>query len=161
VPGFTIDRALQQFVADDKVKIVFTLLVLDFILGICAAIAKGEFRLSYIGNFLTKDMLGKVVPWFALYAAGKATTAEIIPVIPNIDFAKLADGAFGVIVAALIASILKSVAELGLTAVKDRTAAVELTTKPPGNPLVRALIAPEEKPREPEEKPRETQVAAV
>ena len=148
MPAFSIDRALQQFAADDKVKIVIVLIAADFILGVCAAVVKGEFRLSYIGNFLRQDVLGKVVPWSVLYVLGKLTDAEIIPVISGIDFAKAATVAFGVIVAALVGSILKSIAELGLAGARDRQAAIELTTKPPENAFVRALVAPEDKPEE-------------
>jgi hypothetical protein len=131
-------RLLQQFAHDDKVKWVLVLIAVDFVLGVIAAIVTGTFRLSYVGDFLRKDVLGKVVPWFVLYAAGKVTTQELPG---GVTFATLADGAFVIIVGALGGSILKSLAELNLFSTAAKAAA---TMAPSATAGATALFGPEE-----------------
>jgi hypothetical protein len=105
-------QLLLEFANDDKIKAVLILIAVDFIFGVLAAIKMGTFRLSYLGDFLRRDVLFKVLPWFVLYSAGKLTTTKPIP---GIDFASLATVAFGIIVAAMAASIGSSLVQLGLT----------------------------------------------
>src|SRR2546423_10260255 len=112
-------QLLQSFAKDDKLKTVLILIAVDFILGVLAAMKMGTFRFSYLGDFLRRDVLFKVVPWFTLYSAGKLTTTKAIP---GINFATLADGAFAIIVAAMVGSILASVNQLRLS--KDGAKAV-------------------------------------
>jgi hypothetical protein len=129
---------LRQFGHDDKVKWILVLIVADFILGVCAALVTKTFRLSYVSDLLRKDVLGKLIPWFVLYALGKVTTQKLPG---GVTFATLADGAFGVIALALGGSILKSLAQLGLFGATGKKA----TALDPAAPAAaRALLAPEE-----------------
>jgi hypothetical protein len=108
----TIDQVMHQFAKDDKVKWVLLVVALDLILGVCAAIKTGTFRLSYVSDFLRNDIFGKFVPWFALYATGKFTT-QTLPGV-DVSFSALANGAYGLMLAALGGSIAKSLVDLGL-----------------------------------------------
>jgi hypothetical protein len=102
---------LRAFAKDSQVHIVVTLVAVDVLLGICAAIKMGKFSLSYVADFLRNDIVLKMFPWFVLYSAGKLTSTNPIP---GIDFTTLAKAAFGLICAALIGSIGSSVLQLGL-----------------------------------------------
>jgi hypothetical protein len=131
-------QLLQSFANDNKLEIVLILIVVDLILGICAAVKMKSFTLSYIGDFLKRDVLFKVVPWFTLYSAGKLTTGDAIP---GIDFETLANGAFGIIVAALVGSIGSSLLQLGLK--RDEAQDVAAGGTADGKPLT-TLLGPEE-----------------
>jgi hypothetical protein len=104
-------QLLQAFTKDDKLRVVVILIAVDVLLGVIAALKMKKFTLSYVADFMRNDVLYKVVPWFILYSAGKLTSKDTIP---GIDFATLADGAFGLIVAALVGSIGSSLYQLGL-----------------------------------------------
>ena len=105
---------LNAFIHDDQLKLVFSLIVADFVLGVVASLVSKpmKFRLSYISAFLRDDVLGKVLPWFTLFALGKANNHYEI--LGPIGFGALADAAFVAVTAALAASILKSVADFGI-----------------------------------------------
>jgi hypothetical protein len=96
----------------------------------------GTFRFSYLADFMRRDILGKVIPWFVLYAAGKLTDKSPIP---GIDFKTLADTAFGIIVAALIGSIAASLVQLGLS---KQDAKQNASGQVPGTG-VKGLLGPE------------------
>lgn len=101
---------LNAFVQDDQLKLVAFLVLADIILGVVAAVTTGTFRLKHISAFLRDDVLEKVVPWFALFALGKAN--DQFEIVGNIGFGALADAAFVAVTAALAASILKSIGQL-------------------------------------------------
>src|SRR4249920_623707 len=107
-----ITEILHSFAGDEQVKAVIILIVADIILGIIAAVVDSgqHFSLTYIANFLRNDVLGKVVPWFALYALGKTSGSTIL----GVDFSTIADGAFVLVSAALVGSLLSSLGDLGL-----------------------------------------------
>lgn len=104
---------LTIFAHDTKVQIVLLLLIADLLLGVIAAINTHTFRLSLIADVLRNDVLGKILPWFVLYAADAASTSAGI-IIPGLDWGVLADGAFALILAALVGSIFSSLQDLGL-----------------------------------------------
>lgn len=108
----TFGALLHSFASDDQLKLVVSLIVADFVLGVTAALVRGMFRLSYISAFARDDLLHKVLPWFVLFALGKANNAAEI--VGPVGFGALADAAFAAVTAALIASILKSVADFGV-----------------------------------------------
>ena len=103
---------LNSFLQDDQLKLVVSLIVADFVLGVTAALVRGMFRLSYISAFARDDLLHKVLPWFMLFALGKANNT--FEIVGPVGFGALADAAFIAVTAALAASILKSVADFGL-----------------------------------------------
>jgi hypothetical protein len=103
---------LHTFLNDTKVHIVFVLLILDFILGVIAAVAKGIFRLSYVSDFLRNDVIFKVIPYFTLYAAALVAGGEAV--VPGFDFGLISGAAYAILVAAFVGSILSSLRTLGL-----------------------------------------------
>jgi hypothetical protein len=107
-----ITEILHSFAGDEQVKAVIILIAADIILGIVAAVVNPgqHFSLTYIANFLRNDVLGKVVPWFALFALGKTSGADVL----GVDFSTIADGAFVLVGAALVGSLLSSLSDLGL-----------------------------------------------
>lgn len=106
-----ISILIQQFASDGKVRTLFVLILLDLVLGIVTSIKTGEFRLSYLASFLRDDVLGKLVPYFALWSAfNLAGDVEI----PGLDLEVAGAAVFGIIALALVGSILGSLKELGL-----------------------------------------------
>lgn len=109
----TLGSLLAAFAADDKVKIVLGLIALDLVLGVGASVYTGSFRLSYIADFLRNDVLGKVFPWFVVYAADRASHAATI--VGPVDLGTVAGAAFVAVTAALVGSLVKSLADFGLS----------------------------------------------
>jgi hypothetical protein len=106
----SITQILHLFAGDSQLKAVAVLIAADLILGIIAAVSMHTFRLTYISNFLRNDVLGKVLPWFALFALGKTSTASVA----GVDFGTIADGAWIVALGALLGSLSSSLSDLGL-----------------------------------------------
>src|SRR5436190_1225504 len=98
----TIGPYLSAFAHDDKVTVVLILVAVDFILGVIAAVQAGTFRFSYVADFLHRDILGKVFPWFVLYAADKASHSATV--VGPIDFGTVSAAAFVAVTAALAGS---------------------------------------------------------
>jgi hypothetical protein len=122
----TIIQILSAFAHDDKLKIALVAIFLDFVLGVLAAVKLGNFRFSYVADFMRNDVLYKLVPWFVLY--GAATVAgQVDIVIPGLDLGVVAGASYGVILAAWTASILGSLNTLRLAGVgTTQTAATAL-----------------------------------
>lgn len=106
----TLDSWFQRFWEDDQVAWLLVLIAADIALGVLAAIKVGNFRLSYLVDFLRNDVLFKVVPFFVVYGAMLATDGR--DVIGPIDFGDISGSLFVGIVAALAASIFGSLREL-------------------------------------------------
>ncbi len=105
-----ITQILHSFAGDKQVKAVVILIAADLILGVLAAAKLGTFRLTYISNFLRNDVVGKVLPWFALYAFGQTSGASVL----GVDFGTIADAAFIGVTAALAGSLASSLKDLGI-----------------------------------------------
>ena len=106
----SIPEILNSFASNEQVKAVAVLIAADLVLGVLAAVKMGQFRLTYISNFLRNDVVGKVVPWFALFALGKTSGASVV----GVDFGTISDAAFVVATAALVGSLATSLKDLGL-----------------------------------------------
>jgi Bacteriophage holin family len=104
---------LREFASDTKVHVALLLVVIDFILGVAAAVKAGTFRMSYVADFARNDILFKLLPYFALYAAAIVAGHEDI-VIPGLDFGVFAGAFYALIVAAWVGSILSSLTGFGL-----------------------------------------------
>ena len=106
---------LLEFANDTKVHIALLLVAADLVLGISAAVFNKTqtFKMSFIADILRKDILGKLVPYFALYTLALVAGSEDI-VIPGLDFGVLAGAAYALLVVALTGSILNSVRDLGI-----------------------------------------------
>lgn len=113
---------LNQFTEDPTVILLAALVGLDVVLGVLSALVRKTFKLVLIADFLRADVLGKLLPYYAVWAA--------VHVAGDITF-----GEFGVIeettgaaaVLALSASILNSLNELRLgTPDQAETSATEV-----------------------------------
>lgn len=110
----TLGGLLEKFWNDGKVDWLVLLIVLDFVLGVLVALKARTFRLSYVADFLRKDVIFKLGGYLALYAgAVYAGEAEVLG-IPEFDPGLIAGAAYVVVVGAMVGSILNSVSELGL-----------------------------------------------
>lgn len=140
-------QLLAAFANDSKLRIVVILIAVDVLVGIIAAIKMGTFTLSYVADFMRNDVLFKLLPWFILYSAGKLTSKDTIP---GINFATLANGAFGMITLALAGSIMSSLYQLGLAKQQAQNLAEggTVSNKPlttllgPENPAVATRVDP-------------------
>lgn len=106
----SIHSILASFARDTQLHAALILIVADFVLGVLAAVKMKTFRLGYVSDFARADLLGKVVPWFALFALGKVSAQSI----GGIDFGTAADVAWGAVVLALGGSIAASLADFGI-----------------------------------------------
>jgi hypothetical protein len=110
-----MEALLDAFFNDVRVQVALLLVALDFALGVLAALKGGSFRLSYVGDFLRADVLGKVLPFFVLYGGYKyAAGADIV--IPGFDLEVVMNAAWVVVLGALGGSLLSSLRDLGLSA---------------------------------------------
>ncbi len=108
-----IAELASEFWNDGKVEILVLLVALDFFLGVIAALKLGTFRLSYIADFLRKDVLFKMGTYLILYA-GALYAGQADIVIDGLDMGVIAGSAYALIVLAMVGSILNSIRELGI-----------------------------------------------
>lgn len=104
---------IHSFVSDQQFHAVAGLIVLDFVLGVAAALKLGTFALSYVANFARNDVLGKVVPFFVLHSFALVAGATTI-VLPGLDVNRLSDAAWVAVSAALVGSVVSSLTDFGL-----------------------------------------------
>lgn len=107
----SITQILHSFVTDKQVTLVAVLIAADLIFGVAAALKTSTFSLSYLANFAKDDILGKVLPWFALFAFSKVNPGDLVA---GIDFGQLATATFAIVTAALVGSLVSSLADLGI-----------------------------------------------
>jgi hypothetical protein len=130
-----ITQILSSFAHDKQVGVVIALIVADFILGVSAAFKLGTFRLTYVSNFARNDLLGKVFPWFVVFALDKASHAAGI--VGPVDWNQANTVAFAAVTLAMAGSILSSLADFGI----NLPVALAGHAPPP------AAVAPVEQPR--------------
>lgn len=109
-----IQQWVSTFAHGGKVQAAAFLVLVDLVLGVTAALKNGTFKFNYLMDFAKTDILGKLIPYFALYVIALVAGSTDI-VIPGLDFGFLAGTAYVALVAAMGASILGSLADLGLT----------------------------------------------
>jgi len=102
-----VQDLIHDFAADPGVRLFAALLLLDFVLGVSAAVANGTFQFGWLPDFLRKDILLKAFPYFGVWAAVRLGGDIEIAGVGAIE-----ETVNGLIVAALAASIVKSVADL-------------------------------------------------
>jgi hypothetical protein len=107
-----ITQILSAFAHDKQVGVVVALIAADVILGVGAAVKMGTFRLTYLANFARNDLLGKVFPWFVVFAFDKASSSAGI--VGPIDWSQANTVAFAAVTLAMAGSILKSLADFGI-----------------------------------------------
>jgi hypothetical protein len=118
----TYGALLHAFFADDKLKIALAMIFVDFVLGVVAAVKLGNFRLAYVSDLLRNDVLFKLVPWFVVYAGAVVAGQQTI-LIPGVTIGTVAGSLYGLLVAAIGASIIGSLNELRLPAGGKQTLA--------------------------------------
>lgn len=106
-----IRSLLMQFTDDPGVRLLTTLVALNFILGVLSSLARRTFRLAYLGDFLRADVLGKLFPYFAIWAAVRVGGDVELGGVGAIEESTLA-----LMIAALSGSLLNSIDELRLRA---------------------------------------------
>jgi hypothetical protein len=121
----TFGTLLHAFFADDKLKVAIAMIFVDFVLGVVAAVKLGNFRFSYISDLLRNDVLFKLVPWFVLYAGAIVAGQQSI-LIGGVTMGTVAGSVYGLLVAAIGASILGSLNELRLAGGTKQTLATAL-----------------------------------
>lgn len=111
-----LDQAIQSLLHDQQLVAVFGLVGLDILLGVLAAIypkaqTAGKFHFEKLTAFLYDDVLGKVLPWAAIYIF-----AQMYPSMDvlGVNLGDIATGIFVGVVAALVASLTVTLGDFGL-----------------------------------------------
>lgn len=108
----SLGQVVQSIVADAMFKAVVTLIVLDVVLGVVSSLKNAEFAFSKVAGFLRDDVLGKAVPWAALYAGWKfAPDVSLV----GVDLEVVTRAAGVVLIAALAGSLVSSLSDLGVS----------------------------------------------
>ncbi len=103
-------QIVDAFVDDPTVRILAVLVLLDFLLGTFAAFYTKSFRLSYFADVFRNDVLGKVLPYYTLWAALHVSGIDWS--VGGLDVVE--EGAGAIVIAALVGSVLNSLTDLGL-----------------------------------------------
>lgn len=116
----SIQQVVSEFAHDKQLQAVLVLIVLDVVLGVIASLFPKDstrtFAFSKIAAFLKDDVLGKVVPWFAIFAAAKfAPSVDVL----GVDLNQLQTVFWAAVVIALVASLTASAADLGVALPKS------------------------------------------
>lgn len=106
-----LSELIRAFADDPGVRIAAVLVALDFVLGVTAAVVRRTFRIGWLSDFLRRDVLGKLVPYFALWAAVRVSGDLTIP---GFEIGAIEEGANAMLVLAMTGSILNSLRDLGL-----------------------------------------------
>ncbi len=102
---------IKQFGNDPETIAIVVLIVVDFLFGVSAAVVSKtqSVNLTYLADFLRADVLSKLVPyaglWFLFQVSGDVNLGEL---------ELLETGTSAAIILALVASVLKSLADLGV-----------------------------------------------
>ena len=104
-----MNELLREFSDDPGVRLVAALILLDIVLGVSAAVKAKTFRLGWLADFLRADVLGKVVPFFAVWGAVRVGGDIEIG-----GYGMIEEGVNAAVVLALGASVLNSLRDLGL-----------------------------------------------
>ena len=118
-----MESLLNQFTEDPTVVALAVLVALDVILGVSAAIKVGAFKFVIVSDFLRADVLGKLVPYYAVWAA-----VHIGGDVEFGDFGVIEETVGALAIAAVGASVLNSLKEFGLSRLPDTVAADDPTT---------------------------------
>lgn len=119
-------QLLREFADDPTVRLVAALILLDFVLGVAAAVKARTFRVGWLSDFLRADVLAKVVPYFAVWGAVRVSGD-----LELAGYGLIEEGVGAAVVLALGASVLNSLRDLGLHSAPD---AVAGSDEPPPQP---------------------------
>lgn len=87
-----------------QVKYIVILIMVDVVLGIIAALMRGNFRMGKLAKFMVKPVLGYVLGFGVLQMVAQALPSLVM----------VAQMAYILIVLALVGSILNNLAKMGL-----------------------------------------------
>ena len=119
---------VNAFTDDPTVRLIGILVLLDFVLGVLAAFYTKTFRLSFVADVFRNDVLGKVLPYYTLWAALHVSGIDWS--IGGFDVIEEAAGA--TVIVALVGSVLNSLRDFGLA----KSASEEINGPDPGSPVV-------------------------
>lgn len=105
----TIGQLIRAFTDDPEIRLVAALILLDFVFGVAAAVKAGTFRVGWLHGFLLEDVLQKLIPYFAVWAAVRLGGDIEIAGVGAIE-----EGVGAAVVLALGASVLNSLRDLHL-----------------------------------------------
>jgi hypothetical protein len=125
-----VAELLRQFGHDPTVRMLAGLVVLDLIFGVAASVVSPlqNFRVSYLVDFLNHDVLGKLVPYYGLWA--------VLHLVGDIEiggFDSIEETVGAGIALALGASVLNSLRDLSLV---PSTTSDTVAGPDPGSPTV-------------------------
>ena len=114
-----LNPAIEKLLHDQQLVAIFVLVAVDFLFGVAAAVKRGldpddpdpGFHFSRLVDFLRDDVLGKVLPWAAIYVFAQMYTGLDLL---GISLGDLATAIWVGMLAALVASLATSLGDLGL-----------------------------------------------
>ena len=111
-----LNEAIQKLLHDQQLVAIFVLVGLDIVLGVAAALypkakTAGHFNFGKLTNFLEDDVLGKVLPWAAIYIFAQMYGGLAVL---GIDLGSIATAIWAVMLAALVNSLYGSLQDFGL-----------------------------------------------
>lgn len=118
-----MESLLNQFQEDPTVIALAVLVGLDVVLGVLAALKLGTFKFVIVADFLRADVLGKAVPYYAIWAAVHISGDVMLG-----DFGVIEETTGALAIAAVGASVLNSIKDLGLSQLPETVAADDPTT---------------------------------
>lgn len=119
-----MEDLLRQFTEDPTVLILGVLVALDVLLGVSAALKANTFKFVLVSDFLRADVLGKLVPYYAVWGAVHVTGDFYLG-----SFGIIEESVGALAIAAVGASVLNSLRDLGLAkGAPDSIAADDPTT---------------------------------
>lgn len=95
---------MLALVISPQIKWIVTLIAIDVVLGIVAAIKRKDFRLGKVANFMFKPVLG--------YVLGFAVLTNVVQALPSL--ALVGQAAYVLVILALVGSILNNLGKLGV-----------------------------------------------
>ena len=122
----TLAQLLDLFAGDPGVRAASILVALDFVLGVAAALHAGTFRFGWLADFLRRDVLAKLVPYFGVWAAVRIAGDVELAGIGVIEETVLAT-----VLLALSGSILNSLRDLGVLKASTSNAVAGSDDPPP------------------------------
>lgn len=118
-----MESLLNQFQDDPTVIALSILVAVDVVLGVLSAFKRGVFKFVIVADFLRADVLGKLLPYYAIWAAVHIGGDVMLG-----DLGLIEETTGALAIAAIGASVLNSVKELGLSTLPEVVAADDPTT---------------------------------
>ena len=72
-----MEAILAKFVVDVRFFALAGIILLNVVLGVVAALKRGDFSFVKVLDFLRDYVLGMVIPYFAVYAAGEVYGGQV------------------------------------------------------------------------------------